>query len=89
MNDSSEAHTEKGTQRLEEPVSNTTLKGCPGVPMVMGHSTGTAHVRHECMNVTHVLVVVKGTRCSRTILGSHVLAVAGEGCTGEGVTLWV
>jgi len=25
-----------GTHKLEEPVSNTTLNGCPGVPIVMG-----------------------------------------------------
>jgi hypothetical protein len=30
------ARTEEGTQRLLEPVSNTTLNGCGGVPMVMG-----------------------------------------------------
>ena len=28
-------HLEEGTHRLEEPVSNTTVKGCGGVPMPM------------------------------------------------------
>lgn len=32
---SDQGHFLEGTQRLEEPVSKTTLNGCPGVPIVM------------------------------------------------------